>query len=162
MRLPIFFVVAVLVGLLGLAPAALAVGGTAAPSASLRNSTPEERQMMRAEALIRVQDFETAIVVLEDILRREPRSADALNWLGFSHRKLGRFDEALAHYEKALAIDPRHRGANEYLGELYLQMGQPEKAELRLAVLAEACGPGCEEYAELKDAIAAYRGSPES
>ncbi len=59
-------------------------------------------------------------------------------------------------YQKALAIKPDHRGANEYIGELYLETGKPAKARERLKVLDSACFFGCEEYDELKAAIAAY------
>jgi tetratricopeptide (TPR) repeat protein len=67
------------------------------------------------------------------------------------------FDIALDYYQQALAIEPDHRGANEYLGELYLQTGQPEKAEERLKVLDEECFFGCDEYDELEAAIEEYR-----
>jgi len=83
--------------------------------------------------------------------------ADAYNLLGFSHRKLGDVEAALAHYGKALALEPKHRGANEYLGELYLELGQLDKARERLKVLDGACFFGCEEYSELKAKIAAYQ-----
>ena len=73
-------------------------------------------------------------------------------------RKLGDFDEALEYYQKALAIDADHVGANEYLGELYLQMKDLPKAEERLKVLTEACN-GCEEQEELEQAIADYKAN---
>ncbi len=63
---------------------------------------------------------------------------------------------ALAHYGRALELEPEHRGANEYLGELYLDLGQLAKAEERLQVLDKACFFGCEEYSELKAKIEAY------
>ena len=77
-------------------------------------------------------------------------------WL-ISQRKLKRFDEALVNYQKALAIEPEHRGANEYLGELYLQTGQLDKAVERLKVLDEACYFGCDEFDQLEQAIENYR-----
>jgi tetratricopeptide (TPR) repeat protein len=73
-----------------------------------------------------------------------------------------RFDEAMVNYQKALQIEPRHLGANEYLGELYLQLDQPEQAEERLQVLDKACFFGCHEYDELKQAIEAYRSKNSS
>ncbi len=85
-----------------------------------------------------------------------PHDANAWNFIGFSHRKLNRFDQALAAYKKALAIEPNHRGANEYLGELYLQTGKLQKAKERLRILDSACFFGCEEYDDLKVAIASY------
>jgi len=68
-----------------------------------------------------------------------------------------RFDEALVNYQKALKIEPEHRGANEYLGELHLQMGRLDKALERLKVLDDDCFFGCEEFDELEEAIEIYR-----
>ena len=77
-------------------------------------------------------------------------------WLGYATQSEAVWT-ALKHYKIALRLAPRHRGANEYLGELYLALGQLKKAEERLAVLDRACLFGCEEYTELKEAIAAYK-----
>ena len=82
-----------------------------------------------------------------------------LNYLGFSHRKLGNYEEAERYYLRALEIEPEHRGANEYIGELYLETDRPELAEERLQVLDDACFFGCEEYDELKEAIEAYKAA---
>ena len=70
---------------------------------------------------------------------------------------MGNTAKAFEHYGIALELEPKHRGANEYLGELYLETGQLEKAEQRLKVLDQACFFGCEEYDELKEAIEAYK-----
>jgi Flp pilus assembly protein TadD len=87
----------------------------------------------------------------------EPNNADVLNLLGFSYRKLGEFEQSLTYYQRALTLEPQHRGANEYLGELYLQMGDLPKAEERLARLDRICTFGCEEYSDLKKAIKEYK-----
>ena len=84
-------------------------------------------------------------------------NADAWDYIGLSQRKLKKFDQALGAYRKALAIDPGHRGANEYLGELFLQTGDLAKAEERLKKLDDICTFGCEEYDDLKAAIKAYK-----
>lgn len=65
-------------------------------------------------------------------------------------------ETAFAHYDTALELNPKHRGANEYLGELYLELGRLEEAQARLDVLDGACFFGCEEYSELKAKIEAY------
>jgi tetratricopeptide (TPR) repeat protein len=72
--------------------------------------------------------------------------------MGFTYRKTGHTDEALDYYNRALNLEPKHLGANEYLGELYLELKQPDKAKERLAVLKAACGD-CEEYQDLKTKI---------
>ena len=107
--------------------------------------------------LIEDQKYQQAIDELSKALARKPEDADLLNLVAFSNRKLERFDTALDFYLRALAIEPEHRGANEYLGELYLQLGDLEKAEERLAVLDDACFFGCNEYDELEQAINEYR-----
>ena len=109
------------------------------------------------QKLIKGEKYQQAITELDEALRDAPNDADLLNLVAYSHRKLGHFEIALENYLKALKIDPEHRGANEYLGELYLQLGQPDKAEERLAVLDKECFFGCEEYDELKQAIEEYR-----
>ncbi len=77
--------------------------------------------------------------------------------MGFSERKMGEMDESLEYYNKALALNPNHLGANEYLGELYLDMKDVKKAQERLDVLKNACGGTCEEYTELKEKIAQFK-----
>lgn len=74
---------------------------------------------------------------------------DVLNYLGFAHRKLGRMDEARSWYAQALAIDPDHLGANEYLGELYVEIGEVEAARRQLAKLDRLCAFGCAEREDL-------------
>lgn len=101
-------------------------------------------------------DYARALSLLRKVVVADPGDADAWNYIGFSHRKLNRFDQALDAYRKALAIKPDHRGANEYLGELYLQTGNPAKAREHLAILNSACFFGCAEYDDLKAAIAFY------
>jgi tetratricopeptide (TPR) repeat protein len=110
-----------------------------------------------AKQLVEDGKYAEAIPLLEKVVAGDARNADAFNYLGYSNRQLGRHDAALDYYQKALAIEPRHRGANEYLGELYLTLGDLAKAEERLDVLDDACFFGCDEYTELKNAIAAYK-----
>lgn len=109
------------------------------------------------QKLIEGEKYQQAITELDKALADAPDDADLLNLLAYSNRKLGNFDSAMDYYLKALKIDPDHRGANEYLGELYLQLGQPEKAEERLSVLDKECFFGCDEYDKLKQAIEEYR-----
>lgn len=74
---------------------------------------------------------------------------DVLNYMGFVSRKMGHFDDAFAYYGQALAIDPNHLGANEYLGELYLQLGMYGQARAQLARLDRLCAYGCVQREEL-------------
>jgi Flp pilus assembly protein TadD len=90
-------------------------------------------------------------------VQQDADNADAWNYLGFAYRNLQRFDKAFAAYNQALLIDSDHDGANEYLGELYLMVGDLDSAEQQLQVLDDNCTFSCDEYNELKDAIAQYK-----
>jgi tetratricopeptide (TPR) repeat protein len=117
-------------------------------------STPATPSGLKA-ARVKVDagDYRGAIPMLTAYLQDHPRDADALNLMGFSLRKTGNPTQALDYYNRALALAPQHLGANEYLGELYVELGQLDKAKERLAVLRAACG-NCEEYRDLAAAIA--------
>ena len=143
---------------------AVSVGAIAAPPPILAagdedtGGTEETRSgYERAVGLVEAGDYEDALEILEELNRTESGNADVLNMLGYAHRKLGRVEAAFDHYRQALAIEPRHLGANEYLGELYLETGELEKAQDRLRELAAACPSGCEERDELSEAVAAYK-----
>ena len=78
---------------------------------------------------------------------KKPNNADTLNYLGFTTRKLGDFENGEKYYLQGLAIEPNHVGINEYLGELYVQTNQIDKANERLTVLKNC---NCDEYDELQ------------
>ncbi len=107
-----------------------------------------------AERAVKAREYEKSIAALDRILARQPNNVDALNYLGYSHRELGRYDVALGYYQQALAINPQHRGANEYLGQLFIRMGRTAEARAQLAKLEKLCGRGCEEYESLRAALA--------
>ena len=136
---------------------ARAFGGGGGTSAKKDNS-----DYAQAVKLVDAGDYAGAIPLLQKSIAADPTNADAHNYLGFSHRKLGNVDVALTHYGKALELKPKHRGANEYLGELYLELGQMDKAKERLKVLDDACFFGCDEYRELKAKIKAYQAKASS
>ena len=98
-----------------------------------------------------------AIDAFGKVAVREPGNADVQNYLGFAHRSAGRTDAAFKHYRRALELNPRHRGAHEYIGELYLQTHNVAKAEEHLATLDRLCLLPCQEYNDLKTRIAAYK-----
>ena len=94
--------------------------------------------------------YEKALEYLMKSNEKNPNQPDTLNYLGFTLRKLGNFEEAEKYYLEGLSIKPDHYGINEYLGELYIQTNRIELAKERLEVL-ENCN--CEEYNELKEVI---------
>ena len=87
--------------------------------------------------------------------KKDKKNPDILNYMGFTSRKIGNFSEAEDYYLRGLAIDPKHNGINEYLGELYVQTDRIDKAKERLEVLKNC---NCEEYGEL-ELIIKTRGS---
>ena len=103
------------------------------------------------------KDWSTAIRALSSAALRDTRNADIQNYLGYSYRNSGQMDLAFKHYEKALQLNPRHRGAHEYVGEAYLMVKDLARAEEHLNALRGICLIPCEEYTDLEKAIAAYR-----
>ena len=87
---------------------------------------------------------------------KKPNNADTLNYLGFTSRKLGDFENGEKYYLQGLAIDPKHIGINEYLGELYVATNRHNLAVERLEILK---GCNCKEYDELKAIIAGEKVS---
>lgn len=96
----------------------------------------------------------------EVALRRNPDSADLQNYLGYTHRNLKQFDLAFKYYKRAIELEPRHRGAHEYIGEAYLMVNDLPNAEKHLAALRGICLLPCEELDDLEQAVAAYRAKP--
>jgi tetratricopeptide (TPR) repeat protein len=102
-------------------------------------------------------DWNGAIAAFERAALRDPLNADIQNYIGYAYRRLRRLGPAIGHYQQALMLNPRHRGAHEHLGEAYLVLGEPTKAEQHLAALENLCLLSCEEYDDLKRAIATYK-----
>lgn len=131
-----------------------------APQPGNKKDEARESDFSKAEYLIKADKCGEAIPILQGVVADNGRDADALNYLGFCHRTLGKYPEALAFYQRALAVNPRHKGANEYLGELYLKMNNLPKAEEQLAVLKGLCPQGCEELEDLEADIADFKAGP--
>ena len=92
---------------------------------------------------------------MKKALKSDKKNPDILNYLGYTSRKTGNFEQAEKFYLEGLSIKPDHNGINEYLGELYVQTNQIDKANQRLKVL-KSCN--CKEYGEL-ELIIKTRGS---
>ncbi|MGA8399917.1 MAG: tetratricopeptide repeat protein [Stellaceae bacterium] len=88
-----------------------------------------------AQQKVDASDYRGAIPSPTAVVQKDPNNADALNLMGYSLRKTGQADLALQYYNKALSLNPKHLGTNEYLGELYVEKGQMDKAKEHLAVL---------------------------
>jgi Flp pilus assembly protein TadD len=109
-----------------------------------------------AQQAIKREDWTAAMDALKRAERNDPQSADVQNMLGYTTRQKGDVEGALRYYERALQLNPFHRGAHEYMGQAYLLKGQPEKAKEHLAKLEEICSglDKCAERESLKRAIA--------
>jgi Flp pilus assembly protein TadD len=108
---------------------------------------------------IEAKQWNEAIAALSSAALRDTRNADIQNYLGYAYRNAGQLEAAFRHYERALALSPRHRGAHEYVGEAYLIVNNLAKAEEHLAALGRICLIPCEEFDELKEKIEAYKRS---
>ena len=91
--------------------------------------------------------YTQAFKKLEKAYKTDKKNPDILNYMGFTTRKVGNFDQAEKFYLEGLKIKPNHNGINEYLGELYIQTNQIDKANERLAILKNC---KCDEYSELQ------------
>jgi tetratricopeptide (TPR) repeat protein len=129
-------------------------GGSTAPAASTASSDFSD-----GRSAIDRNDWNAAIAAFKKVVAHDSKNADAYNWLGYASRKSGKLDAAFEYYDTALKIDPKHKGAHEYVGEAYLMAKKPDKAEEQLAVLAKLCNSSCEEYKDLKEAIADYKST---
>ncbi|HEX6017726.1 MAG TPA: tetratricopeptide repeat protein [Burkholderiaceae bacterium] len=139
--------------------AALALALQQGSFAADDSSPAAPSQLSQARSLIKDKKWSEAIAELKRV--NDTASADWNNLMGYSQRKAKTpdFDAAERYYNEALRIDPKHRGALEYSGELYLMKGDLATAEKRLAVLDKACTFGCDEYTDLKKAIERYKAS---
>jgi Flp pilus assembly protein TadD len=106
------------------------------------------------------KDWAEAARLFQRAELRHPDEADLQNMLGYSYRNQKQYDLAFKHYKRAIELDPRHRGAHEYIGETYLLVGDLAGAETQLAALKEICLLPCAELKDLERAIAQYRGKP--
>jgi predicted Zn-dependent protease len=138
--------------------AAVALLASASAFAADTTETPASAgsgDLDTARALVDAAKYGEALPALQKLDQETPNNPDILNLIGFSLRKTGKMTEAFDYYNRALALNPHHRGANEYLGELYLETKQPERAKERLAVLHQDCGD-CEEFEDLQKQINQY------
>ena len=145
------------IGVLAMAAAMLPFTAVLADGSGSSDPPSVDPQYQEAVNLIKAEQFALAIKVLESYVARVKNDASAENWLGYSYRKTGQLEPAFVHYQKALKLDPAHRGAHEYIGEAYLMAGNLPKAEEHLKILSRLCWVHCEELEDLKKAVAEYK-----
>lgn len=132
-----------------------AAGGGSESSADTSSADPV---IAAAQSAISQKNWDAAQSTLRKALAGNPQHADYHNLYAYALRKSANpnMDEVFSHYAEALRIDPKHRGAHEYLGEAYLMVNNLPKAREQLTALDKLCFFGCEEYKDLKLAIANY------
>ena len=119
---------------------------------------PKDPALEQARAAIGKQDWTGAQKILREAVARNPQDADNHNLYAYSMRKGEKpaMDLVFRHYNEALRLDPKHRGAHEYIGEAYLMSGNVSKAKEHLAQLDKLCTFGCEEFTKLKKEVVSY------
>jgi Flp pilus assembly protein TadD len=137
---------------------ALALAG-AAVAADIQTTPAQNAQIddfAAGKKAIDARNWSEAVSSFNKVVAKNPKNADAYNYLGYSNRWLGKYDEAFAAYGKALALDPKHKGALEYSGIAYLKTNQKAQADAQLARLQAICAT-CEETRDLAKAVAEYK-----
>ena len=152
--LPTILTTMTLVAGLSLAPALIR-----APAYAVDNmSSTDAPDLTSVRAKIKAKNYAAALAELRG-LAEDTQQADVYNLLGFTLRKTGDLKTSLTYYTKALELQPDHKAAREYLGELYVETGNLAKAKEQLAILAKLCPSGCEEREDLQKAISAKSAS---
>ena len=135
----------------GLAVAPMVVSGAASAVDNMSSNGKVDLTSVRAK--IKAKNYAAAIQELRG-LAKDTQQPDVYNLLGYTLRKTGDYTTSLSYYTKALDLQPDHKAAREYLGELYAETGNIDKAKEQLAVLVKLCPSGCEEREDLEKAIA--------
>lgn len=137
------------------AGAALAAGGTGSSEMPAWTTDPV---IDRIQGAVARKDWRGAAQIARNALGGNPLNADYHNLYAYAVRNGANpaMDIVFKHYNEALRIEPKHRGAHEYLGEAYLMTGNLAKAKEHLSALDSICTFGCEEFTMLKKAIAAH------
>src|SRR6185503_9964706 len=130
----------------------------AADTPPAREAESKDPVLEKASEATRRQDWASAASILQSGLSSNPGNANYHNLYAYSVRKGANPDMNLVfkHYNEALRLDPKHRGAHEYIGEAYLMVGNVAKAKEHLGQLDKLCFFSCAEYADLKKSISEY------
>ena len=136
--------------------AAPALAQAAATEAQMHAIAAAKADYEAAKRALEREEWKSAISHLQNAARQDPTNADIYNLLGYSHRRNMELDAAFTNYRRALDLNPRHRGAYEYMGRAYLMAGLPEKAKEALEQLEKYCPEVCAERDTLKKAITTW------
>jgi Flp pilus assembly protein TadD len=149
----------IVAALIGVTILVLPVAAIALPAEDESADVKLDPDFVTGKRAIDAKNWDAAIKAFSSAALRDTRNADIQNYLGYAYRKVGQLEASFRHYERALALSPRHRGAHEYIGEAYLVVDNLAKAEEHLAALQTICLIPCEEFEELKEKIEQYKSS---
>lgn len=135
----------------------IAAGGAVHAVGAEEDGPTLDPDVAAGKQAIEARQWPVAIKALSAAALRDTRNADIQNWLGYAYRNAGQLPQAFEHYDRALKLNPRHRGAHEYVGEAWLIAGRPDEAEKHVKALESICLVACEELDELKEKIERYR-----
>ena len=128
-------------------------GGSSLTSGDMMKAMQLKNRLGSIESLLYSDQFSQALTQVRLLDNEYPDNADINNYYGFIYRKMGQYGKSGQFYKKALQLDPRHKGALEYQGELFIKTNKKELAEKNLILLKNICGTFCPEYKKLKKAL---------
>ncbi len=131
-------------------------GVIAEPFEDSPNAAAKDPDYAAGKAAMDKKNWGEAVKRFQQAALRDPDSADLHNYLGYSYRNLKQMDLAFKYYKRSIELNPRHRGAHEYIGEAYLMVGDVASAERHLAALRNICLLPCEELTDLEKAVKEY------
>ena len=120
----------------------------------LHSPLSDEDKTRYAYHLAKKGEYQAALNLLDTL--KNPDTREAWNYRGYATRKLGRTDEGIGYYQRAIALDPRYAKVREYLGEAWMIKGRPDLAHEQLKTIAGICGTDCEEFRDLQAAITGH------
>ena len=141
---------------------AFAAGGGDSEGSNSSGNITKSTDYYAAVKFIKNKSYDNAIKSLKLALKSNNKDPDIHNYLGYSFRKINNLEKAAFYYEKALVLSPKHKGALEYQGEMFLTLGQLEKAESNLKKLEKICFLGCKEERMLKESILKFKKGKKS
>jgi tetratricopeptide (TPR) repeat protein len=130
----------------------------AAPGLLFASASSGDRAYATAISYVNEHNYSKALKTLEQSETAFGPHPDVLTYIGYTYRKMGRYDMAERYYREALAIAPNHRGATEYYGELKVERGDLKGARRMLAKLDSMCTFGCIDAEDLRRWIAQGHG----
>ena len=137
----------------GLSSSGSSSGGSSLTSGDMMKAVQLKNRLGSIERLLYSDQFSQALTQVRLLDNEYPDNADINNYYGFIYRKMGQYGKSGQFYKKALQLDPRHKGALEYQGELFIKTNKKELAEKNLILLKNICGTSCPEYKKLEKAL---------